>query len=241
MLPFRHAGGRLLISFEPRKDDVIEEATKNLTRLFEQYGASFRNAFYLSSCQEGNGFLCTQLAMLRIKSRLWHRVNVEDRELYERGCALRNATGCSALGFESFRQQHYTEAVQWLTKACALSEGDGCGFLGTIYASKLLGEGRNPTEGRVVLQRGCDMGSDKSCYYLAFLLVSGLVDRDLGQAWNSLEFSCAKGFQAGCEAMKRFTDFQVCAPEAIASFAGEDAVSLDINCKPPAQKALVSP
>jgi hypothetical protein len=221
----------VLIQLEPQPDDVDVDVTKQLVLIFDQYDESFRDAYYSGICKGGDGRFCTALGRLRAKIA-GQDLNSDIRALYEKGCSLKDSVGCEIVAFDAFQHGDYFLSEQWLIKACDLSSGNGCGFLGSLYASKLLGAHQNMKQARANLSKGCDLLSDRSCYYLAILLVSGLIDRDEKEARSRLELACKLKLGAACSGLQRFKDFAACSSDAIESIGGE-GVSFALECKPP--------
>ncbi|HZF31783.1 MAG TPA: tetratricopeptide repeat protein [Gammaproteobacteria bacterium] len=211
------------------EDDVTKAVDQQLELIFDQYNASFRNAYYQQSCKSGLARACVILADAGSGARLEQRLQSEDRELYEKACSLGDSLGCEKLGFNAFYQLQYTSAMQWLTKACDLGSGSGCGFLGTLYASREVAERQDPSKAREMLARGCEGGNNRSCYYLAILYVSGLIPRDPSAAMRQLEIACALRLDEGCKSLEQFEKFQACSSDAVYTLPGEAHLTLECN------------
>jgi hypothetical protein len=210
-------------------DDVERAVSHELASLLDQYPEPSRKALYRRWCKAGAGYLCTRLAIRQFKSRVNRTLEPEDRELLTQGCSLRDFVGCELLAHDDFHRGDYASTERWLTKACDLSSGPGCGFLGTLYKSRLLGEKHDPERARLHLEKGCTLRSNRSCYYLAILYVSGLVKRNEKAALDRLQAACWLNLNQACKSLDQFEEFKTCSPSALPALAGDVIVA--VQCK----------
>jgi hypothetical protein len=236
-----NATSAILLEFEQPRDDVESDVSKQLSLVFDQHDAGFRHAYYLNACKLDSARFCTALAEILTAGKIHEVLTTESRELFGKGCALGDSVGCELLGFNAFHLRSYSSALSWLEKACLLSSANACGFSGTLYASDLLGAaGKNMQLARRRLTSGCDLQSPRSCYYLALLLVSSLVERDEVESRERLQAACSLGLDEGCLSLRAFAKFAACSPEAIHSLDGQDGATLSMKCLQPRSRKPTS-
>lgn len=135
-------------------------------------GTEKHGAYWEKACKGGHGKACAELSLFL--SRGWipaAAVKSTPAELDKRGCALREASSCTALGWrhaqgtEGFARDP-KQARALFESACI--EGDPKGCLG-LYGLVQRGEvpARSPQKEQSLIERACALGSGDACHVAA--------------------------------------------------------------------------
>lgn len=130
------------------------------------------------------------------------------RSAFSMACEAGLGQGCLRQGQMTFDGlgglKDESQAFALFSRACDLGAFQGCGNVGLMYIEG-LGTSRDPGRAMPYLQRGCKEDGE-SCFNAAVLWYKGIgVDKDVQNAWEMFKISCDRGFQEGCEQMRRIT------------------------------------
>ncbi len=107
------------------------------------------------------------------------------------------------------------EVFQYLSKACELNSGSGCGALGSLYE---YGRGveKDLTKASQYFSKACDLNYKFGCSWLGAMQYQGkVVVKNEKQAMKKFEKACKLGHKEACEIFSlevlcRLSDLKAC-------------------------------
>ncbi|HPH65842.1 MAG TPA: tetratricopeptide repeat protein, partial [Kofleriaceae bacterium] len=123
-------------------------------------------------------------------------------ELLDKACKADGGAVCVDLGVAQLGSKDARSSVNAqysFRRACYGGEGEGCAWLGTLYAEGKGGASASPKLAAAFYEKGCKDGSGRACEGLGGLLLTGKgVAKDAQRATELFAKACSAGLQTAC-------------------------------------------
>ncbi|MWV63188.1 sel1 repeat family protein [Helicobacter saguini] len=126
-------------------------------------------------------------------------------EYLKKACLSRVLSACKNLGIAFENLNNINNAKAYYNDGCKFNDVLSCHNLGLLYAKKLDNENLAMQSFKI----SCDLFYSKSCYNLAVLYAKNTQNSNKSKAKYYFDKACDLGLNAGCNALKDFTNIQM--------------------------------